>query len=185
MVRVTFKAVFVTFVLLTIWVPRLRGRTVAKQVTWLRCKAAGEKSDAADFLWKRGGKSSVGTCKPNSVRRCRRGDHSSRPGVATRLKRPTRRFGEPSRLARPELPPTSPSLFGLAPCGVCHATHIAARPVRSYRTFSPLPREGRYILCGTGRRMALKPSSRTLSGTLLCGVRTFLPPWRTLQPKLA
>jgi hypothetical protein len=32
----------------------------------------------------------------------------------------------------------------------------------------------RYILCGTFRRSALKRSSRTLSGTLLCGVRTFL-----------
>ena len=36
-----------------------------------------------------------------------------------------------------------PSLFGLAPCGVCHATFITERPVRSYRTFSPLPRGSR------------------------------------------
>ena len=35
-------------------------------------------------------------------------------------------------------PRTSP-LFGLAPCGVCHAARITTRPVRSYRTFSPLP----------------------------------------------
>jgi len=33
-----------------------------------------------------------------------------------------------------------PFLFGLAPCGVCHAPRITARAVRSYRTFSPLPR---------------------------------------------
>src|SRR5579872_609148 len=33
----------------------------------------------------------------------------------------------------------TPFLFGLAPCGVCHAPRIAARAVRSYRTFSPLP----------------------------------------------
>ena len=32
----------------------------------------------------------------------------------------------------------------------------------------------RYFLCGTFRRLALTPASRTLSGTLLCGVRTFL-----------
>ncbi len=32
-----------------------------------------------------------------------------------------------------------PSLFGLAPCGVCHAPRITERAVRSYRTFSPLP----------------------------------------------
>ena len=33
----------------------------------------------------------------------------------------------------------------------------------------------RYVFCGTGRPRALKPASRTLSGTLPCGVRTFLP----------
>src|SRR5450432_1182328 len=35
------------------------------------------------------------------------------------------------------------SLFGLAPCGVCPARCIAAAAVRSYRTFSPLPRRCR------------------------------------------
>ena len=35
---------------------------------------------------------------------------------------------------------------------------------------------GRYVFCGTFRRADLNPPSRTLSGTLLCGVRTFLPP---------
>ena len=32
-----------------------------------------------------------------------------------------------------------PSLFGLAPSGVCHAASVASRAVRSYRTLSPLP----------------------------------------------
>ena len=32
------------------------------------------------------------------------------------------------------------SLFGLAPCGVLPATSLTAGAVRSYRTFSPLPR---------------------------------------------
>jgi hypothetical protein len=36
-----------------------------------------------------------------------------------------------------------PSLFGLAPCGVCPARRITAAAVRSYRTFSPLPRRCR------------------------------------------
>jgi hypothetical protein len=71
-----------------------------------------------------------------------------------------------------------PSLFGLAPCGVYPASAVTAGAVRSYRTFSPLPaaREssGRYLLCGTGRPEAFTPRSRTLSGTLPCGVRTFL-----------
>jgi hypothetical protein len=31
-----------------------------------------------------------------------------------------------------------------------------------------------YVFCGTGRPRALTPASRTLSGTLPCGVRTFL-----------
>src|SRR6266568_4722336 len=70
-----------------------------------------------------------------------------------------------------------PSLFGLAPCGVCHARRITATAVRSYRTFSPLPgiAARRYVFCGTSRPTDLNRSSRTLSGTLLCGVRTFLP----------
>src|ERR1700678_2407925 len=68
------------------------------------------------------------------------------------------------------------SLFGLAPCGVYPACRVTVTAVRSYRTFSPLPdRAGRYVLCGTGRPRALTPASRTLSGTLPCGVRTFLP----------
>ncbi len=33
----------------------------------------------------------------------------------------------------------------------------------------------RYVFCGTFRPPCLNPASRTLSGTLLCGVRTFLP----------
>jgi hypothetical protein len=71
-----------------------------------------------------------------------------------------------------------PSLFGLAPCGVYPASAVTVGAVRSYRTFSPLPefREEprRYLLCGTCRLAAFTPRSRTLSGTLPCGVRTFL-----------
>src|SRR5438046_1713105 len=37
-------------------------------------------------------------------------------------------------------PHCAPSLFGLAPCGVCHARCITAPAVRSCRTFSPLLR---------------------------------------------
>ena len=53
-----------------------------------------------------------------------------------------------------------PLLFGLAPRGVCPASRIAPAAVRSYRTFSPLPRLGppggaalprRYVFCGTFR----------------------------------
>jgi hypothetical protein len=93
-----------------------------------------------------------------------------------------------------------PSLFGLAPCGVYPATGITAGAVRSYRTFSPLPlhwttpkscpTQWRFIFCGTCRPRAFTPASRTLSGTLPCGVRTFLsrrtrlraPPAATARP---
>ena len=37
---------------------------------------------------------------------------------------------------------TLPSLFGLAPGGVFHAFSVTKKPVRSYRTFSPLPWSG-------------------------------------------
>src|SRR4249919_3961301 len=68
--------------------------------------------------------------------------HSSGPNITVRLKRPTRRLWrtEPARTSgEPEIP----SLFGLAPCGVCPARRITATAVRSYRTFSPLPRRYR------------------------------------------
>jgi len=52
----------------------------------------------------------------------------------------------------------SPSLFGLAPCGVYPAPGVTAGAVRSYRTISPLPRR-RSPACRTnpasGSRVAL------------------------------
>jgi hypothetical protein len=77
-----------------------------------------------------------------------------------------------------------PSLFGLAPGGVCHAACVAADAVRSYRTFSPLPprpsnfRKGndrlerRSVLCGTFPRLA--PAGR-YPAPHVHGARTFLP----------
>ena len=72
----------------------------------------------------------------------RQDGHSSGPNIAVRLKRPTRRLwrAEPARVSGE---PEAPSLFGLAPCGVCPARRITAPAVRSYRTFSPLPRRCR------------------------------------------
>jgi len=56
-------------------------------------------------------------------------------------------------------------------------------PFHPYLTLGPENRSSksgwiaarRYFLCGTGRLAALNLQARTLSGTLLCGVRTFLP----------
>jgi len=87
--------------------------------------------------------------KPDSVL----DDHSSRRRVTAPLQQPTRKFRLVD-LSQPKLPALAhradtpvpagecgrrPCLFGLAPCGVYHAASITGRPVRSYRTFSPLP----------------------------------------------
>ena len=79
----------------------------------------------------------------------------------------------------PELPPARgfvPSLFGLAPGGVCRAADIAAGAVRSYRTLSPLPRirnaPRRSALCGTFP--GVTPAGR-YPAPYIHGARTFLP----------
>ena len=79
--------------------------------------------------------------------------HSSRRRVAADAhQRPTRRFrhflgAAWARRAGAQRPPGSwppfPSLFGLAPCGVYPASGVTVGAVRSYRTFSPLPRRER------------------------------------------
>jgi hypothetical protein len=60
------------------------------------------------------------------------GDHSSRRPVARTLKQSTRTAGP-----EPALSHLVPSLFDLAPGGVCRAASVAVRAVRSYRTLSP------------------------------------------------
>jgi hypothetical protein len=80
------------------------------------------------------------TCKPNSVRGIAL---AGRPFLwaahcyAALATYPKVGRTEPARV-RSKL--RTPSLFGLAPCGVCPARDITAAAVRSYRTFSPLPR---------------------------------------------
>ena len=84
-------------------------------------------------------------CKPGSVGKGDappRDGHSSATPVARRLQQPTRtaRSGHGSRdRFRSRRRDPAPSLFGLAPGGVCRAACVAARAVRSYRTVSPLP----------------------------------------------
>ena len=102
-------------------------------------------------------------------------------------------------LARASLPIWSCSVWGL-PClrryrrsgallphhftltGVA-ARHSPLGPVCACRSTSIR----RYVFCGTGRPWVLRPTSRKLSGTLPCGVRTFLsrlaPLARTLRQR--
>jgi len=69
------------------------------------------------------------------------------------------------------LPIWSCSAWGL-PCPPHYCGGGALLP-HLFTLTSALP-PGRYVFCGTFRRTGLNPASRTLSGTLLCGVRTFL-----------
>ncbi len=107
---------------------------------------------------------------------------------------------EPCSLARTSLPIWSCSVWGL-PCHSHYWLRGALLPhlftLTTTAWGSPLeqvrecPMDAipigcptqwwRYVLCGTSRPRALTPASRTLSGTLPCGVRTFL----SRQPLLA
>jgi len=61
-------------------------------------------------------------------------------------------------------------LFGFAPSGVCPAFFVTKKAVCSYHTVSPLPLTAVYFLW----HFPSDYSAQTLSGTLLCGARTFL-----------
>lgn len=77
------------------------------------------------------------------ARKPERGSHSSGTTLARCLLQPTRMTGpeKAGTLAR-----TTSSLFGLAPGGVCLATHVAMCAVGSYPTLSPLPAKAGGIL---------------------------------------
>ena len=106
----------------------------------------------------------------------------SRP-ISRVLSRTTIHLGRTSPYASRDLPGSNAgralgSLFGLAPGGVYPAAPVTGNAVRSYRTFSPLPR----IAVRQPRAVCFLwhfPSAhaaQTLSGTLPCGARTFLRP---------
>ena len=85
-----------------------------------------------------GRKSRQLACKPGSVWSYLRDGHSSGTPIAERLEQPTRTASlETGFEARS--PRLRPSLFGLAPDGVCPASTVTGAAVRSYRTVSPLP----------------------------------------------
>ena len=77
-----------------------------------------------------------------------------------------------------------PSLFGLAPGGVCRAACVAASAVRSYRTVSPLPRQyathrgGLFSVAlslGTVPATAGACPAGRYPAPFIRGARTFLP----------
>ena len=91
-----------------------------------------------------------------------RDGHSSGTPVTRRLQQPTRTarsdtIPKRSALARKAF---APSLFGLAPGGVCRAAGVTAGAVRSYRTVSPLPTPSREGGAGGLFSVALSLGSR-------------------------
>jgi hypothetical protein len=80
------------------------------------------------------------------------------------------------------LPIWSCSVWGL-PCDPVYTRPGALLPHRFTLTFSCCQPSRRSVFCCTGRPDALKHPSRTLSGTLPCGVRTFLPPPTPFGPE--
>src|SRR5688500_18287476 len=113
------------------------------------------------------------------------GGHPSRPAVAGRLQRSTRRH----RAGRPRTPAQNggepPSLLDLAPGGVYRATPVTRCAVVSYTTVSPLPVRA-LAVCSLWHCPAGRPGS-LLATTLPCGARTFLgggvsPTDATAQP---
>ncbi len=116
------------------------------------------------------------------------GGHPSRPAVAGRLERSTRRLGRAAleRLRRTTSWRSSPSsLLDLAPGGVYRATPVTRCAVVSYTTVSPLPVRA-LAVCSLWHCPAGRPGS-LLATTLPCGARTFLggrvsPADATAQP---
>lgn len=115
-------------------------------------------------------------------------DHSSSPGLATGIERPTRGFidscrlrsrkGSPLLRARSASRASSGLLFGLAPRGVFRAGSIADAAVGSYPTFSPLPSSRSIGRCPRGFPLVYHrgtPRRRSI----LCG--TFREPHHRLE----
>ncbi len=119
------------------------------------------------------------TCKPNSVRLAAGRSflwathyceaQATYPEVVAR-RAGTRSF---ETEASQELPPYLVLLrVGFAvPAALLRRRCALTAPFHPYLTLRPR----RYVFCGTFRPTGLNRPSRTLSGTLLCGVRTFLP----------
>ena len=78
------------------------------------------------------------------------------------------------------LPIWSCSVWGL-PCPLHYCGGGALLP-HLFTLTRALP-HWRYVFCGTSRQPTLRSASRTLSGTLLCGVRTFLPRFLTKRER--
>ncbi len=71
---------------------------------------------------------------------------------------------------------TPPSLFELAPCGVCQACPLPGTRCALTAPFHPYPLRGGIFSVALSVPMEKLHEPPGLRGTLPCGVRTFLPP---------
>ena len=71
---------------------------------------------------------------------------------------------------------TPPSLFELAPCGVCQACSLPSTRCALTAPFHPYPLRGGIFSVALSVPMENVHEPPALRGTLPCGVRTFLPP---------
>jgi hypothetical protein len=118
-------------------------------------------------------------CKPGSVGHRRltptmRDGHSSGIALARDLEQPTRTASLTSPLRTLSLAancPHAPSLFGLAPGGVCRAGSVAGPAVRSYRTFSPL--------------LAISTCAATTGGSFSVALSLGLPPPDVIRHRMS
>ena len=121
------------------------------------------------------------------MRRTIRDGHSSGTMFAHCLEQPTRTASLtlPCGVFAFSEQPALPSLFGFAPGVVCHAASVAGGAVRSYRTFSPLPRFASQASRGGSFSVALSLGLFPLAlrqnpagcypAPYVDGARTFLP----------
>src|SRR5262249_38325495 len=79
---------------------------------------------------------------PNSVQRCRCDGHSSRPAIAGRLKRPTRKFGAPSRHALGCYHPGSFPIWSCSVWGLPCPAHYCAGGALLPHLFTLIPPSG-------------------------------------------
>src|SRR5262249_8669528 len=140
----------------------------------------GQKLAGARRVFRRAPFTHQPTCKPGSVRQRGKPRHVTAIHLGRRLPGASSNLpGRPDPDTDPGIAP-APSLFGFAPGGVCPAVAVARNAVRSYRTFSPLPRPQpwRFVFCGTVPEvspLARKSPAGRYPAPHVHGARTFLP----------
>lgn len=126
-------------------------------------------------------KKTLQTCKPDSVPRTLRKERVASAIYLGPISQPDSAL--PTPLAGPKadarathLPEGTQGVHGISTRKVYPRPGLHRKAVRSYRTFSPLPRPGPGRLFSVTLSVPRQlPESHRLGGAVLCVVRTFLP----------